>query len=37
MSEDDIMMLALDAEQKTFSAEDEVYEITTEPSDFTSK
>ena len=35
MSEDDIMMLALDAGAEDFSAEDEVYEITTEPSDFT--
>ena len=35
MSEDDIMMLALDAGAEDFSAEYEVYEITTEPSDFT--
>ena len=35
MSEDDIMMLALDAGAEDFSAEEEVYEITTEPSDFT--
>ena len=35
MTEDDIMMLALDAGAEDFSAEDEVYEITTEPSDFT--
>ncbi len=35
MSEDDIMMLALDAGAEDFSADDEVYEITTEPSDFT--
>ena len=35
MTEDDIMMLALDAGAEDFSSEDEVYEITTEPSDFT--
>ena len=35
MSEDDIMMLSLDAGAEDFSAEEEVYEITTEPSDFT--
>ena len=35
MTEDDIMMLALDAGAEDFSAEDEIYEITTEPSDFT--
>ena len=34
MSEDDIMMLALDAGAEDFQAEDEVYEITTEPADF---
>ena len=34
MSEDDIMMLALDAGAEDFVAEEEVYEITTEPSDF---
>ena len=35
MSEDDIMMLALDAGAEDFVADEEVYEITTEPSDFT--
>ena len=35
MSEDDVMMLALDAGAEDFSADEEVYEITTEPSDFT--
>ena len=35
MSEDDIMMLALDAGAEDFIAEDEIYEITTEPSEFT--
>ena len=34
MSEDDLMMLALDAGAEDFVAEEEVYEITTEPSDF---
>ena len=34
MSEDDIMMLALDAGAEDFSAEEEIYEITTDPSDF---
>ena len=34
MSEDDVMMLALDAGAEDFVAEDEVYEITTDPSDF---
>ena len=35
MDADDLMMMALDAGAEDFSAEDEVYEITTEPSDFT--
>lgn len=35
MAEDDIMMLALDAGAEDFSADDEIYQITTEPSDFT--
>ena len=35
MSEDDVMMLALDAGAEDFSADDEVYEIITEPSEFT--
>ena len=34
MSEDDVMMLALDAGAEDFVAEDEVYEITTDPADF---
>ena len=34
MSEDDVMMLALDAGAEDFSADEEVYEITTAPSDF---
>ena len=34
MSEDDVMMLALDAGAEDFIAEDEVYEITTDPADF---
>ena len=34
MSEDDVMMLALDAGAEDFAAEDEVYEITTDPADF---
>ena len=33
-SEDDLMMIALEAGAEDFSAEDEVYEITTDPSDF---
>ena len=36
MAEDDIMMLALDAGAEDFEASDDVYEITTDPSDFTS-
>lgn len=35
MSEDDIMMLALEAGAEDFLAEEEIYQITTEPSDFT--
>ena len=35
MEEDDIMMLALDAGAEDFEAEGEIYEITSEPSDFT--
>lgn len=35
MEEDDLMMLALDAGAEDFSADDEIYQITTEPSDFT--
>ncbi len=34
MSEDDMMMLALDSGAEDFSADDECYEITTAPSDF---
>ena len=34
MSEDDLMMLALESGAEDFSAEDEVYEITTSPEDF---
>ena len=34
MSEDDVMMLALDAGAEDFNSSDEVYEITTAPSDF---
>ena len=35
MGEDDLMMLAIEAGAEDFSAEEEVYEITTAPSDFT--
>ncbi len=35
MSEDDLMMLALEAGAEDFSSEEEVYEITTDPADFT--
>ena len=35
MSEDDLMMLALEAGAEDFASEEEVYEITTDPSDFT--
>lgn len=34
MSEDDLMMLALDSGAEDFKADDECYEITTEPGDF---
>ena len=34
MSEDDLMMLALDAGAEDFKAEDEVYEVITDPADF---
>ena len=34
MSEDDLMMLALEAGAEDFSSEEEIYEITTDPSDF---
>ncbi len=35
MTEEEIMMLALDAGAEDFVAEEEIYEVTTEPSDFT--
>ena len=35
MDEEEIMMLAIDAGAEDFSSEEEVYEITTDPSDFT--
>ena len=35
MEEEELMMLALDAGAEDFEASEEVYEITTEPSDFT--
>ncbi len=35
MDEDELMMLALEAGAEDFSAEDEIYEIVTDPSDFT--
>ncbi len=35
LGEDDLMMLALEAGAEDFSAEEEVYEISTSPSDFT--
>ena len=35
MSEDDLMMLALEAGAEDFASEEEIYEITTDPSDFT--
>ena len=35
MDEDDLMMLALDAGAEDFDASEEIYEITTEPSNFT--
>jgi len=34
ISDDDLMMMALDAGAEDFSADDEIYEITTDPSDF---
>ena len=34
LDEDDLMMLALDAGAEDFNVEEEIYEITTEPSDF---
>ena len=34
MDEDELMMIALDAGAEDFNSEDEVYEITTDPSDF---
>ena len=36
LNEDDLMMLAIEAGAEDFSAEEEVYQITTAPSDFTS-
>lgn len=36
LSEDDLMMIALDAGAEDFASEEECYTITTEPSDFTS-
>ena len=35
LSEDDLMMLAIDSGAEDFEAEDEVYQVTTAPSDFT--
>ena len=35
LSEDDLMMLAVEAGAEDFSSEEEVYEITTQPADFT--
>ena len=35
LGEDDLMMLAIEAGAEDFSAEEEVYEISTSPSDFT--
>ena len=35
MSEDDLMMAAIEAGAEDFSSEEEVYEITTAPNDFT--
>ncbi len=35
LNEDDLMMLAIEAGAEDFSSEDEVYQITTAPSDFT--
>ena len=36
LSEDDLMMIALDAGAEDFASEEECYTITTDPSDFTS-
>ena len=36
MDEEELMMLALDAGAEDFETDEEIYEITTEPSDFTS-
>lgn len=36
MSEDDLMLLALDSGAEDFEAEEEVYQITTAPEDFSS-
>ena len=36
LSEDDLMMLAIDSGAEDFEAEEEVYQIKTAPSDFTS-
>lgn len=35
MEEDELMMLALEAGAEDFKSEDEIYEIVTDPSDFT--
>ena len=35
LSEDDLMMLAIEAGAEDFSSEEEVYQITTAPNDFT--
>ena len=35
LSEDDLMMLAIESGAEDFSSEEEVYEITTAPADFT--
>ena len=35
MDEEELMMLALDAGAEDFQSDEEIYEITTEPSDFT--
>ena len=35
MDEDELMMLALEAGAEDFTSEDEIYEVVTEPSDFT--
>lgn len=36
LSEDELMLLALDCGAEDFNAEEEIYEITTSPDDFTS-